>query len=131
MILSDGGIVVEKLGKVLGILGGIILFYLSISMVSFLLDDVLLGITGILGIVGSVAAVIVNSFVEGKRLKRVLLIGAPCTSFLLLCAVVIPALITGSIKGANEWTFVILGVMLLTLVMLILSALFGLKSKSK
>lgn len=120
----------KKVGKVLGILGGILLFYLSISFVPFIFADVLYIIVGVLGLAGAVAAVIGNAFVEGKRLKPILLIGAPCASLVVSGAIIIPSLITGSIKAANELTFVIFGIMLLTCVLLALSAVFGLNKKA-
>lgn len=117
----------KKAGKVLGILGGIILFYMAISMVSFIMVDVLTAVVGILGLIGAGSAIIGNTYVEGKRLKLLLLIGAPCTSAAAFGAIIIPAAISGSLKSANGVTFIILGVMLLTCALLILSAVFGLK----
>jgi hypothetical protein len=117
----------KKAGKVLGILGGIILFYLSISMVSFIMVDLIFSILGVLGILGAGAAIIGNTYVEGKRLKPILLIGAPCAGAVIFGATLIPAAVSGSLKLANDVTFIILGVMLLTFIMLFLSAVFALK----
>lgn len=120
----------KKAGKVLGILGGILLFYLAISMISFIVVDILTALIGLLSLAGSGAAIIGNTYVEGRRLKRVLLIAAPLTSAVAFGSIIIPAAVSGSLKLANEVTFIILGVMALTCVLLILSAVFVL-SKDK
>lgn len=112
----------KNAGKVLGILGGIILFYHAISMISFIAVDILTAAIGLLGLAGAGAAIIGNTYVESRRLKRVLLIAAPCTSAAAFGSIIIPAAVSGSLKLANEVTFVILGVMALTCVLLILSA---------
>lgn len=120
----------KKAGKVLGILGGIILFYIAISMISFIVVDRLTALIGLLSLAGSGAAIIGNTYVEGRRLKRVLLIAAPLTSAVAFGSIFIPPAVSGSLKLANEVTFIILGVMALTCALLILSAVFVL-SKDK
>ncbi len=115
----------KKAGKVLGILGGIILFYIAISMISFIVVDRLTALIGLLSLAGSGAAIIGNTYVEGRRLKRVLLIAAPLTSAVAFGSIFIPPAVSGSLKLANEVTFIILGVMALTCALLILSAVFA------
>jgi hypothetical protein len=115
----------KKAGKVLGILGGIILFYIAISMISFIVVDRLTALIGLLSLAGSGAAIIGNTYVEGRRLKRVLLIAAPLTSAVAFGSIIIPPAVSGSLKLANEVTFIILGVMALTCALLILSAVFA------
>jgi hypothetical protein len=115
----------KKAGKVLGILGGIILFYIAISMISFIVVDRLTALIGLLSLAGSGAAIIGNTYVEGRRLKRVLLIAAPLTSAVAFGSIFIPPAVSGSLKLANEVTFIILGVMVLTCALLILSAVFA------